>query len=374
MTQIYPSSKIAIILPPREMFSPSATGAVGLLVKMLARPAAGFLPVVYGMPTADPFFEVAFRPVRPALLPFRLATRYAIGLVKALEQDLPDLIEVHNRPDIALRLAAHFERIPVVLFLHNDPQGMNFARSAKERDWLINEMASVVPVSAYLQSRLLEGIETPYAAGVFPNFVDLDAMPRPAPQKRILFAGRVVGDKGADSFVAACALALPRLPGWHAQMIGADRFGLGSKETPFLRALRPKAHAANVVMTGWRPHAEVIEAMAGSAIVVVPSRWPEPFGLTALEAMACGAALLCAPNGGLIEVMGDAALPIDPEDPISMADAIVAVASDEGLRARLSAAGLARAVQFDVSHASIRLEALRKAVLAAWRAPSPRPI
>ena len=52
--------------------------------------------------------------------------------------------------------------------------------------------------------------------------------------------------------------------------------------------------------------------MARAAIVVVPSRWSEPFGLTALEALACGAALLCSPRGGLPEVYGQAAQRIDP--------------------------------------------------------------
>lgn len=374
MTAPTPPAKIAIVLPPREMFSPTATGAVGLLVRLLAQSACGTDPIVYGMTTEDPFQNIAFQPIALPFLPCRQATRYAIGLARAVRRRTPDLIEVHNRPDIALHLARRFPAIPVVLFLHNDPQGMRQAKTPTQRQNLIRTLAAVAPVSNYLRTRLLDGLAPPTNVRLFPNFVDLKAMPAPAPEPRILFAGRVVADKGADSFVAACAQALPHLPGWRAEMVGADRFGANSPETPFLRDLRPKAQAAGVAMLGWRPHAEVLDLMATSAIVVVPSRWPEPFGLTALEAMACGSALLCAPRGGLVEVMGDAAVPIDPDNAAGMAETIVVLARNNAHRQAVAQAGLIRAADFGADQAAVRLAALRRSVLRAWRERGQRPI
>ena len=346
---------------------------VGLLVHLLAR-ATDARSVVYGMPAEAPFADVAFHPVKPLPLPLRQALRYAAGLVAALRRAPPDLIEVHNRPDIALHLAKRFPAIPVTLFLHNDPQGMRGARTPQERTRLLARLALVAPVSAYLRHRLMDGAAATADVAVFPNFVDLASMPAPTPEQRVLFAGRVVRDKGADSFVAAWSLASAELPGWRAEMIGADRFGADTPETPFLRALRPRASAAGVAMRGWHPHAEVLQAMAGSAIVVVPSRWPEPFGLTALEAMACGAALLCAPRGGLVEVMGDAAVPIDPDDPADIARAIVALGRDPERRAAVARAGQARAAGFGVDAALTRLAALRRDVLAQWSQAHGHPI
>jgi glycosyltransferase involved in cell wall biosynthesis len=326
------------------------------------------------MATADPFADVDFRPVALPRLPLRQASRYAIGLTRALRQAPPDLIEVHNRPDIALHLARRFPAIPVVLFVHNDPQGMRRAKTPAERQHLLARLALVAPVSRYLAGRLVEGIDRPPAITVFPNCIDLAGIPQTARQKLILFAGRVVADKGADSFVAACALALPQLPGWRAELIGADRFGADSPDTPFLRALRPRAHAAGVTMSGWRPHDQVLAAMASAEIVVVPSRWPEPFGLTALEAMACGAALLCSPRGGLAEVIGDAAVAIDPDDPAAIAAVLVRLAGDDAARAALADAGRTRAQQFGLPEAAARLARLRGSVLAAWPNAPSRPI
>ncbi len=178
--------------------------------------------------------------------------------------------------------------------------------------------------------------------------------PRPREQL-ILFAGRVVPDKGPDMFVAACREALPQLPGWRAEIIGADRFSETSPATAFVRRVRKAADEAGVTMAGYLDHPLVLEANARASIAVVPSRWPEPFGLTALEALASGAALITSGRGGLREVAGDAALYVDPDNPASIADAILRLARDPSLREALGAAGRERARQFDVPVAAARL-------------------
>jgi len=148
-------------------------------------------------------------------------------------------------------------------------------------------------------------------------------------------------------------------------MIGADGFQAGAPDSGYVRTLRPAAAEAGVAMLGARSHAEVLQAMARAAIVVVPSRWAEPFGLTALEAMACGSALVCSGHGGLAEVAGEAALLADPEDTEAFAGALLRLAGDEGLRAALSAAGMQRARGcFSVADAVAQLDDLRDQALA----------
>ena len=365
-------ARVAIVLPPREAFSPEAAGAIAHVVHTHARLgelAAVVLGRPMSLPGARPFAGVAFRPVSPALRPASEALRYAAGAAAVLREIRPDLIEVHNRPDVALFLARRFPAVSLIL--HNDPRGMREARTTRQRDRLRHRLAHIFGVSPWVEAQFGPGP----GASVLPNGLDLSALP-PVPsvrEKLILFAGRIVADKGADLFVDACAKALPLLPGWTARMIGADRFGPNSPDTAFLRALRPRAAAAGVTMDGYRPRDEVLLAMASSAIVAMPGRWPEPFGLVALEAMASGSTLVFTPLGGLPDLVADAGLAVPP-DADRIAAALVALARDPDRRARLAAAGLARAHGFSAATAAARLDAQRAAILATWSPPPPPPI
>jgi len=363
-----PQNLVASILPPHEGFGPASVGGVGIVARLLAG-APDFRSLVIGGPQASPpYADIPFLAVRPALWwPGNVNIRYGAALAWTLARADPALIEVHNRPELALWLARRFRRRPVMLFLHNDPQRMRRARTAADRTRLLNTLARIVTVSDYLRRRLLEGVAAPARSpAVVPNPIDLAALPPLGPRQRlILFAGRIVREKGPDAFVAACATALPHLPGWHAEMIGADRFRADSPETGFSRLTRAAAERAGVRAPGYRDRNSILQAMARAAIVVVPSRWQEPFGLVALEALASGAALICADRGGLREVAGDAAIYVDPDDPAALSAAIRALADDPGRRVALEQAGRARARAFDAPAISARLAELRREVLAA---------
>ncbi len=340
-------------------------GAIGLLVHRLAEAddvivgEAGRFP-----PFAGRRFFAAARPFWPL---FGRADRYGAGVVQTLRRLRPALVEVHNRPGIAARVARALPHTPTMLFVHNDPQAMRGAKAPAERAGLLRRMR-IVCVSEYLARRFMEKVDSgAEPAWVLPNALDLSALPARLPadarEKTILFAGRTVADKGADAFVRACAAVLPSLPGWRAEIIGADRFWPGSTATPFERTLAEAAATAGVALRGYRPHADVLQAMARAAIVVVPSRWAEPFGLTALEAMASGAALVCSRRGGLPEVAGEAAFYADPDEAGALEAAILALAGDAALLGWHASRGLVRAGLFDATRARARLGELRAAVI-----------
>lgn len=359
--------KVAVVLPPREGFGPGRAGAIGLLVGRLARTPDFETIVLGGKQTGPTFPGIPFQPVAPSLWSFGSTNlRYAAAVAEALRALNPALVEVHNRPEIALALAARLSGVPVVAFLHNDPHGMRGAASAVERTDMLRRLARVVTPSAYLRQRVLDGVHRPDKDPVvLPNCLDLAELPPPQPKERLLlFAGRVVADKAPDAFVAACAAALPDLPGWEAAIIGADRFSFDSPDTAFVHTIRAAAAAADVRMLGYRDHPDVLAEMARAAIIVVPSRWAEPFGLVALEAMASGAALICSPRGGLPEVAGDAAVYADPDHPAEIAAAIQDLAGDEPRRTAMAEAGRRRVRQFDVRVIGTRLAALRRDTLA----------
>jgi UDP-glucose:(glucosyl)LPS alpha-1,2-glucosyltransferase len=336
---------------------------------MMVRLLAAREDIVIGQdPGPGAFTSPRLLPVMPVLWPpFGRTERYMAGAIRRLRslgtlcRDRP--IEVHNRANLALDIARVFPQSRVTLFLHNDPQAMRRAKTPADRAAILRRM-TVVCVSDYLRQRFMAGLPASAGAALcLPNAIDLSALPPRLTADRdqtFLFVGRIVADKGADAFVRAFAAIKSRTPGWRAVMIGADRFAPNTPNTPFLRTLRPIAAAAGIDMQGYLPHQAVLQAMARAAIAVVPSRWQEPFGLTALEAMASGAALICAPAGGLPEVAGNAALYASPDPPGALEAAMLALAENRQQRETLAAAALARAAHFNAPAARARLQTLRR--------------
>jgi len=338
----------AILLPPRENFSLESAGAISLVVRRFA----GLAPTTFVMGTrrAQTFAGIPYVPVGGFL-----------DIVRTLRRRRPDVMEVHQQPRLALALALLFRGRRVLLFIHNDPLAMRGLKTRWGRRLALRYLHRVVCVSTYLRARFMTGLDGE-APAVLANPLTLSELPATAgPRTSILFVGRMTADKAPDIFVAACARALPDLPGWSARMIGGDRFGPDSPETAYVADIRARAAAAGIAFAGPRPHEDVLAAMAEAGIVVVPSRWAEPFGLTALEAMACGAALVTTGQGGIAEVAGDAALYVPPDDAAALAAALIALGRDPDKRAALSAAGLARAQQFDTGVIGQTLFALRAA-------------
>jgi len=100
-----------------------------------------------------------------------------------------------------------------------------------------------------------------------------------------------------------------------------------------------------IVTLGPVPESGLRALYRDAMALVYPSRY-EGFGLPLLEAMASGTPVLASRAASIPEVVGDAAVLLDPDDTMSWADAIECVSSDEGLRLRLISAGRTRAAEF----------------------------
>jgi len=103
----------------------------------------------------------------------------------------------------------------------------------------------------------------------------------------------------------------------------------------------------DVRFLGYVPAEDQPALYSGADVFAYPSLY-EGFGIPVAEAMACGAPVLTSNVSSLPEVAGGAALLVDPRETDAIADALVAVLSDDGLRASLRARGLERARAFSL--------------------------
>ncbi|MCX7685709.1 MAG: glycosyltransferase family 4 protein, partial [Acetobacteraceae bacterium] len=112
-----------------------------------------------------------------------------------------------------------------------------------------------------------------------------------------------------------------------------------------------------VILLDYAPFRLLVSLIRGARALLFPSLY-EGFGLPALEAMSLGTPVLTSNTASLPEVVGDAAIQVDPYDVQAMAEAIRALDADAELRARLAAAGPRRAEEFSLERYDRRLAAL----------------
>ena len=118
-----------------------------------------------------------------------------------------------------------------------------------------------------------------------------------------------------------------KLPDWRVVIIGRAPERNRSRYDRMLAQLKA-IWGERLVHTDSLPHAKLLPTYACAAITVVPSRWQEPFGRAAAEALAAGSAVIASRSGGLPEVLGQAGLLLPGVTQEAIEDAILALARD----------------------------------------------
>jgi len=171
---------------------------------------------------------------------------------------------------------------------------MNGSRSSNERLKLLNEVDKIIFVSKWVQNRFFTGIDRKLMNKteiVYPSIHKENKIYKK--NKKITFVGKLNESKGYDIYKDAVIKILDEFNDWRAYSIGDE-----SRE-------RPKISHINHKELGFLKHKKVLQFLNKSEIVVVPSRWEEPFGRTALESSSRACATIISNKGGLPETTDD---------------------------------------------------------------------
>lgn len=194
------------------------------------------------------------------------------------------------------------------------------------------------------------------------------------PQRRlILFVGRIEPLKGIEHLLRAVAILVDRRPELRDQLcvliIGGDPNGLHENaEMARLHALRNELGLDEEVLFVGAKNQDTLQYYYSAAeMVVMPSDY-ESFGMVALEAMACGTPVIASDVGGLAFLIreGRTGYRVPARDPEALADRMMRLLSDEGLRRRIGQRAACWAQAYAWPHIADRILALYEEVIAKY--------
>lgn len=224
----------------------------------------------------------AMRHYHPALY----ESQYALEMFKRADAAEFDLLYFHH-PEVALPYAKLFPHVPVVYTLH-DPL----------TDWYKEMFAMGASPNQHFvsisDSQRRPALDLPYAATIY-NGIDVEQYAfEPEHDDYLLFAGRMVTEKGIKEAVEIAQQTDHRL-----LMIGPVYDD--NRET-FDCCVKPHLNE-RILYLGYMERHEIVRYYQKAKAFVAPIQWEEPFGLTSVEAMACGTPVLAMNRGAMSEVV-----------------------------------------------------------------------
>ncbi len=285
--------KIATILPYKENYTFSKAQAAAIWVSDFFNYSKYKDQLfIYGNTKTNDFLTKNYVNIKINNLKTKFTSttkEYCDNFIKKTQKINFDIIEIHNRPLVFNLLKNHYKS-KFILYFHNDPLSMHGSKSASERLKLLINLDKIIFISKWVRDRF---------------FIDLDkklldkteviyhsvhkTKKRKKKIKRITFVGKLNASKGYDIFKDAITKILDEFNDWKAYSIGdEDR-------------KRPIINHINHHELGFLKHNKVLNFLSKSEIAVVPSRWEEPFGRTALESSSRACATIISNRGGLPE-------------------------------------------------------------------------
>ena len=180
-------------------------------------------------------------------------------------------------------------------------------------------VASPLPIPATI-------IGNPYQSDLFRKLPDV---PR---DRDLVFLARLVSDKGGDLCLEALAELKRRGPKPTLSIVGD-----GPERGNLERMADALGVREQVTFAGMVTGVDLVRLLNRHRIMVVPSRLEEPFGVVALEGIACGCALIGSTGGGLPDAIGPCGVIFKNNSVAGLTDAMEQLLRDEGLCQRLRA-------------------------------------
>jgi glycosyltransferase involved in cell wall biosynthesis len=296
---------------------------------------------------------------------------YALRLAKHLKSEKCDIVHIQNYSQFVPIIKAFNPKIKIALQMHCEWLTQLNRTMIEHR---LNKTDLILGVSKYLTEKtrykfpqFSERCQTLYNgvnASLFARENGQETLKKNG-AKHVLFVGRVSPEKGVHVLLDAFARVVKYHPRAHLTIIGVQKplpfellVGLSDdyktsrlasfytmNYMSYLRKISSEIN--NVSFVGPVPHQSLINYFQNTDVVVIPSVCNEAFGMPALEAMAAGVPVVATNSGGIPEIVsdGETGLVVERDDVSALAEAILRLLSNEGLRKSMGRAAHKRAVE-----------------------------
>ena len=323
-------NKIATILPYKENYSTTNAGAASLWVcDFLRYSKYKKNNIIFGSTIYKKYLTNNYININLSNYTSKFSSttsEYCIKLSKELNKKKFEIIEIHNRPQVFFLLKKKV-KAKYILYFHNDPLSMKGSKSINDRNRLFNDVDKIIFVSRWVQERFFTGLDKSLTSKtdiVYPSIHKEKRIYKK--DKKIVFVGKLNKSKGYDIYKEAIIKILNEFQNWQAFSIGDEK-----RDKPLI------SHP-NHVELGYLRHNVVLKFLAKSEIAVVPSRWEEPFGRTALESSSRACATIISNRGGLPETT-DHRISLDVLNATTLYKAIKKLITNKKIRTNLQING-----------------------------------
>jgi glycosyltransferase involved in cell wall biosynthesis len=386
--------KVAFVTQPHDAVLPPRQNSIGLIIYNTAlevassaqvtlylragasgAPAEGApLRVDYARSISDRVVQALAKRWPHRMQPRWLGERadaylgWASAVAKGLRRTPVDIVHVMNY----WGWSRHLRGTRIVLEMQSEWLSQMNRQAVAEQ---LRSVSAVVAVSGHVE-RLFRAAFPEYRGivSVVHNGVNTDQF-RPAAlpckdteSQRLLYVGRVSPEKGVHTLLQAFKIVAARFPRAHLDLVGGRgampmRLLVSLSDDPLVRALdrfygpdgssdyperldalvRDAGLEDRVTFHSYLPHREIISYYQRADVVVNPSL-SETFGISIVEAMACGVPVVGTRIGGMLDtIVEEVGRAVAPEDPEGLAQAMCEILDDRALARRMGAAGRLRA-------------------------------
>ena len=287
---------IAILLPYKEKYNLNKAGAASIWVKdYLSISKLKSQTLIFGnLDKKDKPLTKNFVNIDLTKTFIRKNIQYTKHLYDYHLKNKFKIIEIHNRPESLLYLIKKKISAKLIFMFHNNPQDMRSSKSINDRMFIAENTDQIYFVSRWVKDKFFEGLPFNHRNNceiLYPAIKPLKKFPKK--DNLIIFSGKLNSSKGFDLYGKAVIKILDKYKSWNAIAIGnepREKFNFNHK---------------NFKILDWVKHDDILDYYKKASISVVPSRWLEPFGRTAMESAAYGCATITTRNGGLPETFNN---------------------------------------------------------------------